>query len=148
MADTKKTGNDDNVAPIIIKRVKKGHDAHHGGAWKVAYADFVTAMMAFFLLLWLLQVATQDQKVGIADYFSPASVARSDSGAGGMLAGRTMTEDGARVSEATTAGVIVALAPEEGDSDAGESGVEVPSETTGKDTRVVIESDDANQVNA
>ncbi len=148
MADTKKTENDDNVAPIIIKRVKKGHDAHHGGAWKVAYADFVTAMMAFFLLLWLLQVATQDQKVGIADYFSPASVTKSKSGAGGMLGGRTMTKEGARVNEATPVGVMVALPPEEGESDAGETGVEVPSETKGEDTRVVIEGDDANQVSA
>ena len=50
-------------APIVIKRVKKGgHDGHHGGAWKVAYADFVTAMMAFFLLLWLLQAASKEQK--------------------------------------------------------------------------------------
>ncbi|HEX9789672.1 MAG TPA: flagellar motor protein MotB, partial [Kiloniellales bacterium] len=46
---------DKNAAPIIIKRIKKGGHGHHGGAWKVAYADFVTAMMAFFLLLWLLQ---------------------------------------------------------------------------------------------
>ncbi|MEE9195963.1 MAG: flagellar motor protein MotB [Alphaproteobacteria bacterium] len=143
MANTKNTGNDDNVAPIIIKRVKKGHDAHHGGAWKVAYADFVTAMMAFFLLLWLLQVATQDQKMGIADYFSPASVTRSKSGAGGILSGRTMTKEGARVSEATPIGVMVALPPEEGESDAGETGVEVPSETKGEDTRDVIEDDDA-----
>ncbi|MEE8505072.1 MAG: flagellar motor protein MotB [Kiloniellales bacterium] len=148
MADTKKTENDDNVAPIIIKRVKKGHDAHHGGAWKVAYADFVTAMMAFFLLLWLLQVATQDQKVGIADYFSPASVAKSKSGAGGMLAGRTMTKEGARVNESTPVGVMVALPPEEGESDAGESGVEAPSETKGQDTRDVIEDDDATTADA
>ncbi|HMA97927.1 MAG TPA: flagellar motor protein MotB [Wenzhouxiangella sp.] len=56
--------------PVIIKRVKKvkGH-AHHGGAWKIAYADFVTAMMAFFLLMWLLTVATEEQKRGISDYF-------------------------------------------------------------------------------
>ncbi|MCK4938640.1 MAG: hypothetical protein KAR80_00005, partial [Rhodospirillaceae bacterium] len=51
--------------PIIIKRIKKGgHGAHHGGAWKIAYADFVTAMMAFFLLLWLLSSVTQEQLEG------------------------------------------------------------------------------------
>ncbi len=56
--------------PVIIKRVKKvkGH-GHHGGAWKIAYADFVTAMMAFFLLMWLLTVATEEQLQGISDYF-------------------------------------------------------------------------------
>ena len=57
---------------IIIKRSKKGgYDAHRGGTWKVAYADFVTAMMAYFLLLWLLNATTEAQKQGIADYFSP-----------------------------------------------------------------------------
>jgi chemotaxis protein MotB len=82
---------------IIIKKVKKGHDggAHHGGAWKVAYADFVTAMMAFFLLLWLLNATTQEQRKGISDYFAPASVSRSTSGSGAILGGTTMTKDGA-----------------------------------------------------
>ena len=64
-----------NSAPVIIKKIKKGGAApHHGGAWKVAYADFVTAMMAFFLLLWLLNVTTDVQKRGIADYFDPRHV--------------------------------------------------------------------------
>lgn len=58
---------------IIIKRVKKGEHGHHGGAWKVAYADFVTAMMAFFLLLWLLNAVTEEQLNGISDYFTPIS---------------------------------------------------------------------------
>jgi chemotaxis protein MotB len=84
---------------IIIKRKRKGrHDAHHGGAWKVAYADFVTAMMAFFLLLWLLNVTTHEQRAGIADYFSPASVSRSTSGSGGVLGGLTITVPGAMIS--------------------------------------------------
>ncbi|CAK0779941.1 chemotaxis protein MotB [Gammaproteobacteria bacterium] len=56
--------------PIIIKKVKKGGGGHHGGAWKLAYADFVTAMMAFFLLMWLLGSTTDGDKKGIADYFS------------------------------------------------------------------------------
>jgi chemotaxis protein MotB len=81
---------------IIIKRVKKSHgDAHHGGAWKVAYADFVTAMMAFFLLLWLLNATTQEQRKGISDYFAPASVSRNTSGSGSLLGGTTVTKDGA-----------------------------------------------------
>ncbi len=57
----------DQLQPIIIKRVKKGGGGHHGGAWKVAYADFVTAMMAFFLLLWLLNAVTQDHLEGISN---------------------------------------------------------------------------------
>ena len=59
---------------IIIKKIVKGGHAHHGGAWKVAYADFVTAMMAFFLLLWLLNAVSQDQLEGISSYFAPVSV--------------------------------------------------------------------------
>ena len=60
-------------APVIIKRIEAaGEGGHHGGAWKVAYADFVTAMMAFFLLMWLLNATTEEQKHGLADYFSPA----------------------------------------------------------------------------
>ena len=63
---------------VIIKRIKKGgHGGHHGGAWKVAYADFVTAMMAFFLLMWLINTTTPEQKRGIADYFAPQSIAQT-----------------------------------------------------------------------
>lgn len=82
-------------APVIIKKVKKGgHGGHHGGAWKVAYADFVTAMMAFFLLLWLLNVTTDVQKRGIADYFEPTITSKSNSGAGGVLGGLTIGPPG------------------------------------------------------
>jgi len=66
---------------IVIKRIKKAHHAHHGGAWKIAYADFVTAMMAFFLLMWLLGSTSQGDLKGISDYFNaPVKVA--------MLGGR------------------------------------------------------------
>jgi chemotaxis protein MotB len=69
-------GDAKKLQPIIIKRVKKGGHAAHGGAWKIAYADFVTAMMAFFLLMWLLGSTTEGDKKGIADYFqSPMKVA-------------------------------------------------------------------------
>ncbi len=99
-------------ATIIKKVVKGGHEGHHGGAWKVAYADFVTAMMAFFLLLWLLQVTTDDQKSGLADYFAPTSATLSRvSGAGGVLAGRTFSDSGVRVGESGTPSVVVALEP-------------------------------------
>lgn len=60
----------DQAKPIIIKKVNKGHGGHHGGAWKIAYADFVTAMMAFFLLMWLLGSVGEVKLKGIADYFS------------------------------------------------------------------------------
>ncbi|HEV7384482.1 MAG TPA: flagellar motor protein MotB [Phenylobacterium sp.] len=83
--------------PIIIKRIKKGGGGgHHGGAWKVAYADFVTAMMAFFLLMWLINTTSPEQKRGIADYFAPASVSETTSGAGGILAGTALGNDGAK----------------------------------------------------
>jgi len=73
----------ENVAPVIIKRKKVvGGDGHHGGAWKVAYADFVTAMMAFFLLMWLLNATTEQQRKGIADYFSPTIAINRISGGG------------------------------------------------------------------
>jgi chemotaxis protein MotB len=71
-------GDSKKLQPIIIKRVKKGGHAAHGGAWKIAYADFVTAMMAFFLLMWLLGSTTEGDKKGIADYFaSPLKIAMS-----------------------------------------------------------------------
>ncbi|NHF72909.1 flagellar motor protein MotB [Paracoccus xiamenensis] len=69
-------------APIVIKRITISEEGgHHGGAWKVAYADFVTAMMAFFLLMWLLNATTEKQRQGLADYFSP-TVVRMQSGQG------------------------------------------------------------------
>ncbi len=68
-------GDAKKLQPIIIKRIKKGGHGHHGGAWKIAYADFVTAMMAFFLLMWLLGSTTEGDKKGIADFFgSPLKV--------------------------------------------------------------------------
>ena len=82
---------------VVIKRIKKGgHGGHHGGAWKVAYADFVTAMMAFFLLMWLINTTTPEQKRGIADYFAPQSIAQTVSGSGGVLGGKVVGEDSAR----------------------------------------------------
>src|SRR3954466_14722083 len=83
--------------PIIIKRIKKGGGGgHHGGAWKGAYADFVTAMMAFVLLMWLINTTSPEQKRGIADYFAPASVSETTSGAGGILAGTALGNEGAK----------------------------------------------------
>ncbi|MEM6858486.1 MAG: flagellar motor protein MotB [Pseudomonadota bacterium] len=83
------------LAPIIVKKVTiEAGGGHHGGAWKVAYADFVTAMMAFFLLLWLLGATDENQRKGIADYFTPTLVKMRQVGAGadGMLGGSSITD--------------------------------------------------------
>ena len=81
-------------APIIVKKVTIVEGGHHGGAWKVAYADFVTAMMAFFLLLWLLGATEEKQRKGIADYFTPTLVKLKEQSAGsnGMLGGSSITD--------------------------------------------------------
>ena len=86
---------DRSNAPIIIKRKKViAGGGHHGGAWKVAYADFVTAMMAFFLLMWLLNATTEQQRKGLADYFSPTiPVVRVSGGGDGLFGGISMMED-------------------------------------------------------
>ena len=72
---------------IVIRREEIVEGGHHGGAWKVAYADFVTAMMAFFLLMWLLNATTEDQRKGLADYFSPNNLmSHASSGTGDPFA--------------------------------------------------------------
>jgi len=102
---------DNKSQSIIIKKIKKSGHASHGGAWKIAYADFVTAMMAFFLLLWLLNSVTQEQLEGISNYFAPVSVASSESGSGDILAGATMTEEGVAKSSTFKDSVVVNLPP-------------------------------------
>ena len=105
---------------IVIKKIKKGHgEGHHGGAWKVAYADFVTAMMAFFLLMWLINTTSPEQKRGIADYFAPASVSEATSGSGGILGGAALGSDGAKA--AGSSAVIEELAPQSRNPDDGSS---------------------------
>ncbi|MDP8915700.1 MAG: OmpA family protein [Pseudomonadota bacterium] len=97
--------------PILIKKVKKViAGGHHGGAWKVAYADFVTAMMAFFLLMWLINTTSPEQKRGIADYFAPASVSETASGSGGILGGTALGDDGNK--EAGSVAIMEQMAPE------------------------------------
>ena len=119
----------DPQAPVIIIRRKKksDHGGHHGGAWKVAYADFVTAMMSFFLLLWLLNVTTDVQRKGIADYFAPSSVSKSESGAGGFFGGQTISSEGAQMSWATPPTSQNETIPTIGKGDEGDE------ETKGKD---------------
>jgi len=88
-----------NAAPVIIKRKKVvAGGGHHGGAWKVAYADFVTAMMAFFLLMWLLNATTEKQRKGLSDYFNPTiPVNRISGGGDGAFGGESMFADDAKV---------------------------------------------------
>ena len=82
-APAKRGKNEPEPRPIIVKKIiAEAHAGHHGGAWKVAYADFVTAMMAFFLLLWILGATTEKQRKGIADYFTPTMVQMREKSAG------------------------------------------------------------------
>ena len=109
MAERPEFGGSGGGNVIIVKRINKGEHGHHGGAWKVAYADFVTAMMAFFLLLWLLNAVTEEQLNGISDYFTPIAASNSQSGAGGLLGGLTVGE-GAQESQ-TGAVTVTPLPP-------------------------------------
>ncbi|WP_298859173.1 flagellar motor protein MotB [uncultured Sulfitobacter sp.] len=114
-----------NVRPIIIKKKKiiKG-GGHHGGAWKVAYADFVTAMMAFFMLMWLLNATTEQQKAGLADYFTPTiPIVQSSGGGNGAFGGesifseQTLTKNGTGASVSRVSAEDKALGETIGDTD-------------------------------
>ena len=108
-------------APIIIKRKKvvKG-GGHHGGAWKIAYADFVTAMMAFFLLMWLLNATTESQRKGLADYFSPTIPVYKVSGGGdGAFGGENTFSQEMMVQNGTGAADMRATNNDKADGDTG-----------------------------
>jgi len=89
-----KPGSNEPPKIIVKKIIADDHGGHHGGAWKVAYADFVTAMMAFFLLMWLLGATTEKQRKALADYFAPTLVEYRQNSAGshGLLGGSSLTE--------------------------------------------------------
>jgi chemotaxis protein MotB len=90
----------DKGGTIVIKRIEEGGHGHHGGAWKVAYADFVTAMMAFFLLMWLLNATTEEQRRGLADFFNPSNaLASGQSGLGQPFGGMTPHSAGRMASD-------------------------------------------------
>ncbi|HEY1224200.1 MAG TPA: flagellar motor protein MotB [Brevundimonas sp.] len=119
--------------PILIKKIKRvSGGGHHGGAWKVAYADFVTAMMAFFLLMWLINTTDPEQKRGIAEYFAPASVSQTTSGSGGILGGTSLGDDGAKSSGSQS--IITELAPQAPDD---------AQEQAGQSSNVAAASDEA-----
>ncbi|OUS07789.1 chemotaxis protein MotB [Rhodobacterales bacterium 52_120_T64] len=116
-------------APIIIKRKKvvKG-GGHHGGAWKIAYADFVTAMMAFFLLMWLLNATTESQRKGLADYFSPTIPVFKVSGGGeGAFGGETTFSQEMMMKNGTGAADMRASDEDKADGDTGVT----PSDSVG-----------------
>jgi chemotaxis protein MotB len=125
-------GDSKKLQPIIIKRVKKGGHGAHGGAWKIAYADFVTAMMAFFLLMWLLGSTTEGDKKGIADYFnSPLKVALLSGGSGSgdsshviKGGGTDLTRQGGQVKrgDTETTRATINLAAVRAEQRAGETG--------------------------
>ncbi|HEY1930662.1 MAG TPA: flagellar motor protein MotB [Acetobacteraceae bacterium] len=95
-----KSDRKNNKGDVVIRKEEVVEGGHHGGAWKVAYADFVTAMMAFFLLMWLLNATTEDQRKGLADYFSPNNLlSHASSGTGDPFGGHTAFDDGALVSD-------------------------------------------------
>ena len=100
MAGKREKKSSGRGAVIIRKNEIIQGGGHHGGAWKVAYADFVTAMMAFFLLMWLLNATTEDQRKGLADYFSPNNLmSHASSGTGEPFGGHTAYDNGAMVSD-------------------------------------------------
>jgi chemotaxis protein MotB len=97
---------------VVIRREESVEGGHHGGAWKVAYADFVTAMMAFFLLMWLLNATTEAQRKGIADYFTPNNIlSRGSSGTGLPFGGKTPFDSGELVSDRGAQQVMQGRAP-------------------------------------
>ncbi|MCD1625019.1 chemotaxis protein MotB [Seohaeicola saemankumensis] len=113
-------GTQPNAAPVIIKRKKVIEGGgHHGGAWKVAYADFVTAMMAFFMLMWLLNATTEKQRKGLADYFAPTvAISRVSGGSDGAFGGDSIFSEEVLPRMGTGA---TSLRPTESDKARGES---------------------------
>ncbi len=106
MSDNKKDGK----RPIIVKKIIKKGGGHHGGAWKVAYADFVTAMMAFFLLLWLLSTSSKATLEGISEYFTPTTGVKDSQGIG-FKGGATDSPYGTAKSNMAQPGVVTGRTP-------------------------------------
>ena len=123
MATKARGRNEPQPRPIIVKKiVEAGHAPHHGGAWKVAYADFVTAMMAFFLLMWLLGMSDQQKRQGIADYFKPTLMEMRQNSAGwnGLLDGSSkIAEDNDLYKGAKTGPAVATRQSATGGADGG-----------------------------
>ena len=127
---------------IIVKKVYiEGHGGHHGGAWKVAYADFVTAMMAFFLLMWLLGATTEKQRKGLADYFAPTLVELKQNSAGsdGLFGGESLMDKDNYPHKATQTGtrsMTIPVGAEGGDKEgSGDKGTLKAQRTRAEDKK-------------
>jgi chemotaxis protein MotB len=129
-----------NAAPVIIKRKKViSGGGHHGGAWKVAYADFVTAMMAFFMLMWLLNATTEKQRKGIADYFNPTiPINRISGGGDGAFGGDSVFSEQTLTQNGTGASMH---RPTDGDLARGASGTEAA-----EDERLAAETEELAEI--
>lgn len=123
---------DDKKNTIIIKKIKKGGHGHHGGAWKVAYADFVTAMMAFFLLLWLLSSTPKETLTGISEYFQPTLGLKDGLGIG-FKGGTAPIKEGVKNSKSANSAIEFS-APSKG------SQVKLPEESTANEAKVEIDN--------
>jgi len=129
-------------AGVIIRKYEVVEANHHGGAWKVAYADFVTAMMAFFLLMWLLNATTEDQRKGLADYFSPNNLlSHASSGTGQPFGGHTAFDSGAMVSDRGSVQVLEGKRPVVTDPD--DSATNVPANAADDAPTGAAQNDDA-----
>jgi chemotaxis protein MotB len=139
------------LAPIIIKKIiADDHAGAHGGAWKIALADMMTAMMAFFLLMWLLGATNSDQRKSIADYFKPTTVTKSvisvnnTSGSQGLMGGQSIIDPEALPQAATQTGLMQILTPREVNSldESDKTKIENPDEEQKK--KFSREADQAN----
>lgn len=127
-----------NAAPVIIKRKKVvGGGGHHGGAWKVAYADFVTAMMAFFMLMWLLNATTEQQRKGLADYFTPTiPINRVSGGGDGAFGGESIFSE-MTMPQSGTGGTEARTSPEE--SARGDTGADLNDSSAEEELQAIEE---------
>jgi chemotaxis protein MotB len=132
---------------IVIRRVQaSGGHGHHGGAWKVAYADFVTAMMAFFLLLWLISSASDETKKGLADFFSNATVnIGPPGGVGGILDGMTVTPSAVPPLPASPFDEQPALPARREDQEEAAIGLSQGGETSGTSAAAGLESEEVDE---
>lgn len=139
-----------NAAPVIIKRKKVIQGGgHHGGAWKVAYADFVTAMMAFFLLMWLLNATTEKQRKGLSDYFSPTiAVNRISGGGDGVFGGDSMFTEEAMAKNGTGADALRATESDKARGAEGETGQQADTELSAIEHELFAKGGESNTMNS
>ena len=139
------------LQPIIIKKIiDEGHGGAHGGAWKIALADMMTAMMAFFLLMWLLGATNTDQRKSIADYFKPTAVTKSTitvnttSGSTGLLGGQSIIDDTALPQASTQTGLLQIIQPRDSTGNRDAEKDQTDGLTEEQKARIAKEKDQAN----